>query len=220
MGLPFGLGTARVAINASAEKYHIPGAMLWGVFGVETGFGSNVATSSAGAKGPFQFVPGTAKAYDYPLTNDPSPQEFQKQSDAAAHYLSDLYKRFKNWPDALAAYNAGPGNYKIPAARQYAANVIKKSKESGPKTGGVVGAIGGAGNAIGDAEGSVAGAAGDVVGGAFDGLKAIGAFFAALLQKDTWIRILKTGGGLILIAFGIQQLTGFSPTKTIGAVKP
>lgn len=216
MGLPVGTGNAQVIVTGAAANRGIPAEILWGVFGVETGWGSNVVTSSAGAQGPFQFIPSTAKAYNYPLTNNPNVNEFQKQADAAAHYLSDLHKKFKNWPDALAAYNAGPDNYKIPAARKYAADVLAKGKQGPPKSGGVLGAVGGVGSAIKDAEGAIP----DVPKIAFDGLKAIGAFFAALLQKDTWIRILKVMGGLGLIAFGINQLTGASPTKTIGKALP
>lgn len=212
MALPVGTGNAQIVVNGAAANRGIPAEILWGVFGVETGWGSNVATSSAGAKGPFQFIESTAKAYNYPYTNSPSLTEFQKQADAAAHYLSDLHKKFKNWPDALAAYNAGPGNYKNPQARKYATDVLAKGKQGPPKTGGVIGAIGGAGNAVKNAEGAIP----DVPKVAFDGLKAIGAFFAALLQKDTWVRILKVGGGLALLLLGLQQLTGFSPTKTIG----
>lgn len=94
-------------LQQSAEKYGIPYNILAGVFGIETNFGQNIATSSAGAMGAFQFIPGTAKSYNYPLTNNPSAAQFQQQSDSAAHYLSDLYKEKGNWDDALHGYSGG-----------------------------------------------------------------------------------------------------------------
>lgn len=92
-------------LQQSAEKYGIPYNILAGVFGLETDFGQNIKTSSAGAMGAFQFMPGTAPAYNYPMTNNPSAAQFQQQADGAAHYLSDLYKAKGNWNDALHGYS-------------------------------------------------------------------------------------------------------------------
>lgn len=97
----------KAALVASARKYHIPYGILAGVYGAETRWGNNVSTSSAGAVGPFQFISSTAASYGYPLTNDPSPQQFVAQADAAAHYLSDLYARDKSWETALRGYSGG-----------------------------------------------------------------------------------------------------------------
>lgn len=94
-------------LQQAAEKYQIPYNILAGVYGMETDFGQNIATSSAGAMGAFQFIPGTAKSYNYPLTNNPSAAQFQQQTDSAAHYLSDLYKEKGNWNDALHGYSGG-----------------------------------------------------------------------------------------------------------------
>lgn len=216
MGLPVGLGNAQVIIHASADKYHVPAWILWGVFGVETGFGKNVKDSSAGAKGPFQFMPATAKAYDYPLTNSPNVNEFQKQADAAAHYLSDLKKKYGTWELALRHYSGdGAPNH------GYGVAAVKKANAGTPHTGGVVGAVGGAGNAIGSGESTVANAAGDAVSGTFDGIKAIGAFFAALLEHDTWTRVLKVGGGGLLLWMALHEM-GMAPNaaKTLANANP
>jgi hypothetical protein len=54
-------------VAAAAHRFGVPARFLWGVFGTETGFGSNVHNSgvgpSGGAKGPFQFEDSTADAY-------------------------------------------------------------------------------------------------------------------------------------------------------------
>lgn len=98
----------KATLIAVANKYKIPYGILAGVYGAETDFGNNVATSSANAVGPFQFIPSTAASYNYPLTNSPTPQQFAQQTDAAGRYLSDLYHQHGgNWDAALQAYSVG-----------------------------------------------------------------------------------------------------------------
>jgi len=99
-------------VKQKAAKYHIPWEILWGVEGKETTHGNNVATSSAGAKGAFQFIAPTAAAYRYPYTNEQTPQIYAAQADAAAHYLSDLISQHGgNWEAALRAYSGGGYGY-------------------------------------------------------------------------------------------------------------
>jgi membrane-bound lytic murein transglycosylase D len=66
------------------------------------------ATSSAKAVGPWQFMDGTGKKYG--LRSDRWIDErynFERATEAALSYLSDLHKEFNNWPLAIAAYNCG-----------------------------------------------------------------------------------------------------------------
>ena len=110
---------------AAAKKFGVPASALWGVYGNETDYGKDIKTSSTGAEGGFQFEPGTAKQYGYPMTNEPTGPQFQKQAEAAAHYLHDLIAQFHgNVKDALAAYNAGPGN--IAAGQGYAEEALQE----------------------------------------------------------------------------------------------
>ncbi len=107
---PQQLTEAQAVLNA-ANKWHINPEILWGVYGAETSHGSDVKTSSTGARGPFQFEPETAKQYGYPygvnengVTNMAA---FAKQADAAAHYLSALLPGGKGETAAMkgAAWN-------------------------------------------------------------------------------------------------------------------
>jgi membrane-bound lytic murein transglycosylase B len=98
----------QLVIDTAAQHYGIPSAILKGVYGMETAYGTNVTTSSAGAMGAFQFIKSTAAKYNYPYTNDTGAGTFQQQADAAAHYLSDLYHQHGgNWDAALKAYSGG-----------------------------------------------------------------------------------------------------------------
>ncbi|MEN8185653.1 MAG: transglycosylase SLT domain-containing protein [Bacteroidota bacterium] len=69
------------------------------------------STSSAGAKGLWQFMYSTGKMYGLEVNSyvderyDPI-----KSTEAACKYIERLYNTFHDWDLALAAYNSGPGN--------------------------------------------------------------------------------------------------------------
>lgn len=69
------------------------------------------AVSRAGATGIWQFMYYTGKSYDLTVNSliderrDP-----YKATEAAARFMKDLYKIYKDWNLVIAAYNCGPGN--------------------------------------------------------------------------------------------------------------
>lgn len=96
-----------------AIKYDIPHRYLYRLINKESRYNYN-AISPVGAKGYMQMMPATfsgmMKKY---RANNPSiihlPHR-QQNLILGTYYLSVLYKKYKRWDLALAAYNAGPGN--------------------------------------------------------------------------------------------------------------
>jgi membrane-bound lytic murein transglycosylase D len=81
------------------------------------------AKSKVGAGGLWQFMPATGKQYKLDITtyvderHDPI-----KSTEAACHYMMNMYAIFGDWSLVLASYNCGPGN------------VSKAIRRSGGKT--------------------------------------------------------------------------------------
>ncbi|EKN4693254.1 lytic transglycosylase domain-containing protein [Yersinia ruckeri] len=92
------------------SKYNLPPTILDRVYQAESGRGKNLL-SPKGAQGPFQFMPPTGR--DYGLNTTEDRMDFNKSSEAAAKYLSDLLKMFDGDVNkAVASYNWGQNNVK------------------------------------------------------------------------------------------------------------
>lgn len=92
-------------LEALEDANNLPVGLLSAVMHQESA-GNPQAESHAGAKGLFQFMPGTARDMGLIDRTDP-----QSSALAAAKYLKQLYARYnKNIELTLAAYNWGLGN--------------------------------------------------------------------------------------------------------------
>ena len=101
----YSVGSGSNRFRAIEAAYSLPDGLLDRVWSAESGRG-RFMTSSAGAQGHFQFMPGTAAQYGVA-----DPNNLQQSANGAAHYLFDLLHHYSgSIAKALAAYNWGQGN--------------------------------------------------------------------------------------------------------------
>lgn len=68
------------------------------------------ARSWAGAVGPWQFMPTTARTMGLKITHKVDERrDIQKSTHAASKYLNNLFELYGDWLLVIAAYNGGPG---------------------------------------------------------------------------------------------------------------
>ncbi len=89
-------------IDGAAQAHGVPPGFLTRLIFQESSFRTGV-TSSAGAQGVAQFMPGTARERGLADPFDP-----EQAIPKSAHFLAELRQRFGNWGLAAAAYNGGP----------------------------------------------------------------------------------------------------------------
>ncbi|EOU3080193.1 lytic transglycosylase domain-containing protein [Yersinia enterocolitica] len=108
--MPFGEDQQQARLKQLESQYNLPTTILDRVYQAESGRGKNLL-SPKGAQGPFQFMPPTGR--DYGLNSMDDRMDFNKSSEAAAKYLSDLLKMFDGDVNkAVASYNWGQNNVK------------------------------------------------------------------------------------------------------------
>ncbi len=101
-GMPYFL-----LIENILKRYRLPATLKY-LAVIESDLQSN-ALSSAGALGPWQLMPGTARDLGLTVTQSRDDRmDLNKSTHAAAKFLSQLYENLGDWLLVIAAYNGGP----------------------------------------------------------------------------------------------------------------
>ena len=106
-------------IEPILKKYNIPDDFKY-LCVIESGLDTR-AISPAKAAGLWQFMEATAKSYGLEIREGVDERyHIEKATEAAARYFLDAYKRYSDWVDVAAAYNAGTGRISSEMRRQQA----------------------------------------------------------------------------------------------------
>lgn len=110
-----------------ADQYFIPRGIFSGLINAESAWNPKAKAKptkdnpNASAEGLTQIIKSTQKELGITDIRDP-----EQQLNGGALYLSKMYSKFKNWRDALAAYNQGPGG-DLNKGYAYADKIIKSA---------------------------------------------------------------------------------------------
>lgn len=108
--------------DAAAVKYGVPIPIFRSLINTESSWNPN-AVGTSGDTGLTQLTP---RIYKYLNVNPWNPAQ---NLDGGAKFLSELYGKYKNWPDALAHYNAG---FNLKNGRGYADKVLAGAEGFSP----------------------------------------------------------------------------------------
>jgi membrane-bound lytic murein transglycosylase D len=102
------------------QKYRLPLSLKY-LAVIESNLKSN-ALSVAGAVGPWQLMPGTARDLGLIVNSQQDERtDLNKSTHAAAKFLIQLHKELGDWLLVIAAYNGGPARLQ---------NIIRKTKST------------------------------------------------------------------------------------------
>jgi len=195
-------------INEAAKGTGLPEAVVAAQNYDESGYGSNEGPSSAGAEGPWQFEPATFASY-----GSGSITSWSDSTAAYVKYMNSLLSQYGgNVRNALAAYNAGPGN--LSAGYSYADEILSQAGQSQSLKQGQAGSPapassgGGGTSSLGDlgALGTIATNIGNI-GSSFADVAQVFTYLGGSSSHQHWLRIGAFFAGIVLLIIAIYTLT-------------
>lgn len=120
----FRCGAHQDLINKALVHYGLPQDLLAVVLTESQCV--TTAESPVGARGLWQFMAPTARAYHLLVEEGVVDERVSpvKATDAAVRYLADLYRKMGNWEMAFASYNAGGGPFRMLARLRQAGEEV------------------------------------------------------------------------------------------------
>jgi Transglycosylase SLT domain len=113
-------------IQEAAQGTKLPESVVAAQNYAESGYGTNLGPSSAGAEGPWQFEPRTYTGLGFSASTI---NDWSDSTSAYVKYMNQLLaQEGGNVRDALAAYNAGPDN--LSAGYGYADSILSQAGQS------------------------------------------------------------------------------------------
>lgn len=126
MSLPAVPSAIAKFIQQAAQGTKLPESVVAAQNYTESGYGTNLGPSSAGAEGPWQFEPSTYTGLGFSLGTI---NDWSDSTSAYIKYMNQLLvEEGGNVRDALAAYNAGPAN--LSAGYGYADSILSLAGQS------------------------------------------------------------------------------------------
>lgn len=126
MSLPAVPSAIAKYIQEAAQGTKLPESVVAAQNYTESGYGTNLGPSSAGAEGPWQFEPSTYTGLGFSLGTI---NDWSDSTSAYIKYMNQLLtEEGGNVRDALAAYNAGPAN--LSAGYGYADSILSLAGQS------------------------------------------------------------------------------------------
>lgn len=113
----------RAIATVAARTYHIPVPIFLAQMGQEAGFRTH-AVSYAGARGPAQFMPATARSMGV------NPNDPRSAYMGAARMDARNFAKYHNWRDVLSLYNSGRGweqGQRIGQTRNYVRAILSRA---------------------------------------------------------------------------------------------
>jgi hypothetical protein len=194
-------------IEEAAKGTGLPESVVAAQNYTESAYGANEGPSSAGAEGPWQFEPGT---FDSIMGTITGITDWATSTTAYIKYMNSLLaEEHGSVRDALAAYNAGPGD--LAAGYGYADHILAMAGQSSSIT---VATGGSANTSTTSALGGLVSFPSEITG-FFSDADSFVTKLAWLVKPGNWLRIGAFGVAVVLIIVALYAFVRVGSDKPL-----